>query len=238
MRAFLSRLPAAPWYAWSGGGVFVLSLAYFVYAYFIRMGRLEESAASPAVAVAANTVLFGAFAVHHSVLARSGVKRWVARHVSRRLERTLYVWVASVLFLLVCRAWLPLPGLAYGRDGAAAAVHWGLVAVGGWLTLRSATAIEPLELAGIRQAGGDFRPAPFEVGGPYRLVRHPIYLGWVLMVLGVPEMTWTRLSFAVISSIYLIIAIPFEERSLIEVFGDAYRRYQEEVRWRLVPGVW
>ena len=74
--------------------------------------------------------------------------------------------------------------------------------------------------------------------GPYRWVRHPIYLGWLLLVFGVPHMTATRLAFAAISSAYLVVAIPFEERSLVETFGDEYRRYQQAVRWRLVPGVW
>ena len=78
----------------------------------------------------------------------------------------------------------------------------------------------------------------FRVVGPYHWVRHPIYLGWLLIVFGVPHMTATRLTFAVISSVYLVVAIPFEERSLVEIFGDEYRRYQQVVRWRLIPGVW
>ena len=69
-------------------------------------------------------------------------------------------------------------------------------------------------------------------------MRHPIYFGWVLMVFGAPTMTASRLLFATISTLYLVIAIPFEERSLGEEFGTAYADYQERVRWRLVPGVW
>jgi methanethiol S-methyltransferase len=110
---------------------------------------------------------------------------------------------------------------------------WGV-----WLTLRSAGVIDPLELAGIRQVLGPVRPPSFKVFGPYHLVRHPIYFGWALMTFGAPLMTGTRLSFAVISTAYLVIAIPFEERSLIDVFGDEYRAYQTRVRWRMVPGVY
>ena len=98
--------------------------------------------------------------------------------------------------------------------------------------------LDPLELAGIRQAAGDTRAVAFKIVGPYHVVRHPIYLGWLLIVFGVPEMTWTRFEFAVVSSAYLVIAIPFEERSLVDTYGETYRAYQRDVRWRLVPGVW
>ena len=69
-------------------------------------------------------------------------------------------------------------------------------------------------------------------------MRHPIYLGWFLIVFGGPDMTWTRLEFAVVSSAYLVLAVPFEERSLVQAFGDTYRAYQRQVRWRIVPWVW
>ena len=107
-----------------------------------------------------------------------------------------------------------------------------------WLTLRSAGVIDPLELAGIRQVLGPMRPPSFKVFGPYHRVQHPIYLAWALMTFGTPLMTGARLSFAVISTAYLMIAIPFEERSLIEVFGDEYRAYQARVRWRMLPGLY
>ena len=76
-----------------------------------------------------------------------------------------------------------------------------------------------------------------QTDGPYRLVRHPLYLGWMLIVLGAAHMTGDRLAFAVITSLYLVIAIPWEERSLERTFGDAYRRYQVDVRWRAIPYV-
>jgi protein-S-isoprenylcysteine O-methyltransferase Ste14 len=76
------------------------------------------------------------------------------------------------------------------------------------------------------------------IRGPYRWVRHPIYLGWVLVVFGAPAMTTGRLLFAAVSTIYLVVAIPLEERSLAVEFGTAYSAYQRQVRWRLIPGVW
>ncbi len=230
-------LPRAPLLAWLGGGVFVGSLAFFVWTYFVRFGHVLRGG-TLAVPLVIDLALFGVFAVHHSVLARSGAKRWLAGHVPPHLERSLYVWVASLLFLMVCGWWREVPGQVYRHAGVWAVPHWMAVAYGVWLTARSAGVIDPLDLAGIRQAGGDSRLPRFRVVGPYRWVRHPIYLGWLLLVFGVPHMTATRLAFAVISTVYLVVAVPFEERALLQTFGDEYGRYRQRVRWRLVPGVW
>lgn len=223
--------------AWLGGAAFVVSLLFFLWSYFVRFGRVTAAGAlAPPLAV--DVVLFSIFALHHSVFARSGAKRWLSTYVPAHLERTLYVWLSSAMFVALCALWRPVPGLLYQSTGLWSAPHWIAVAAGVWLTLRSAGVIDPLELAGIRQASGEPTTPRFRVVGPYRLVRHPIYLGWLLLVFGVPVMTGTRLTFAVVSSAYLVLAIRFEERSLIEAFGDEYRRYRERVRWRLVPGVW
>ena len=79
---------------------------------------------------------------------------------------------------------------------------------------------------------------PLQTRGVYGFVRHPVYFAWVLMVIGTPHMTMTRMTFAVISTTYLAIAIPFEERGLLDVFGSEYREYQKRVRWRMIPGVY
>jgi methanethiol S-methyltransferase len=101
------------------------------------------------------------------------------------------------------------------------------------LIARASRAIDPLELAGIRKAE---RPnEELQQGGAYGLVRHPIYLGWVLAVFGAAHMTGDRLTFAVLTTTYLIIAVPWEERSLEREFGAAYRSYKQRVRWRIVP---
>lgn len=232
-----ASLPRAPLLAWLGGGIFVASLAFFVWTFFGRFGRVQPD--GPRVwPVLVDVALFGAFALHHSVLARSGAKRWLVRRVPAHLERSAYVWVASLLFIAVCAWWQDVPGVAYRHRGPWAVPHWIAVGLGAWLTARSAGVIDPLDLAGIRQASGASIAPGFRVIGPYRLVRHPIYLGWMLLVFGVPHMTATRLTFALISSAYLVIAIPFEERSLVQMFGDEYRRYQRDVRSRLLPGLW
>jgi protein-S-isoprenylcysteine O-methyltransferase Ste14 len=106
------------------------------------------------------------------------------------------------------------------------------------LTIDAARSIDLLDLAGIRQTTGRQTGAGIQARGAYRFVRHPIYLGWALLTFGAPVMTATRFSFACISTLYLIVAIPFEERSLVEAFGDEYREYRRRVRWRMLPGVY
>jgi protein-S-isoprenylcysteine O-methyltransferase Ste14 len=175
------------------------------------------------------------FAAHHSVCARPGVKAAVARIVPQHLVRSVYVWTASVLFIAFIALWQPIGGQLYGATGP---VALGLLAIqlyGAWLIARSVRAIDALDLAGIRPtASAD----ALQITGPYRLVRHPLYLGWMLIVFGAARMTGDRLVFAAMTSIYLIVAIPWEERSLERAFGDAYTRYKRQVRWRMVPYVY
>ena len=241
-------------FAWTGAALFALSLGYFLYTYIVTFG--ETSSASDAAAWRAalwNTALFGLFAVHHSVFARTPVRAWVATHVSPRLERSLYVWVASVLLVVVCALWAPLPGVAWTMTGAWRWIVRIPLLVGIWLSLRSAGVIDIFDLAGLRQLAtpNSQRPTPihsqpptpkaaaeFKTSGPYGLVRHPIYLGWILVVFSVPTMTMTRLAFAVVSCVYLVAAIPLEERTLRATAGAAYDRYAQRVRWRLVPGIY
>jgi protein-S-isoprenylcysteine O-methyltransferase Ste14 len=115
--------------------------------------------------------------------------------------------------------------------------------VGVVFTLCSALMLDFLELAGVKQIGSGRRvpldPAAFQfkASGPYGWVRHPIYSGWFLMVFAVPDMTATRFVFAATSSVYLLIAIPLEERSLRRSSSGAYDRYMREVRWKLLPRV-
>jgi len=231
--------PVARATAWLGGAVFILSLAFFGWSYGVRFGRMPSGgSADTAAALGVNAILFTVFALHHSVMARSGAKAWLTRVVPPALERSVYVWIASLIFGATCALWRDIPVVLYDVPWPAKGACLTLQGWGVWLTLRSAGVIDPLELAGIRQVLGRVRPPSFKVFGPYHLVRHPIYFGWALMTFGAPLMTGTRLSFAVISTAYLMIAIPFEERSLIEVFGDEYRAYQARVRWRMVPGVY
>lgn len=223
--------------AWTGLVVFMIALNGGFIAFFLRMGETDRAEGALTNAVI-NVLLFTAFALHHSLLARTGAKRGVVSLVGPRLERSAYVWAASVIYIAVWWFWRDLPGHVYRHSGAIAIAHWATVALGFGITLMASRLIDPLDLAGVRQASQTTRDTALEVSGPYHLVRHPIYLGWLLIVFGGPDMTWTRLEFALISSTYLVLAIPFEERSLVAAFGEPYRIYQRQVRWRIVPWIW
>jgi protein-S-isoprenylcysteine O-methyltransferase Ste14 len=223
-------------FVWTGGVLFVGSLTATVYVY--AFGWPASRFGPPAVwpALPANTAWFLAFALHHSLFARERVKGWFARYVPERLVRSIYVWIASILWLAVIVAWQPLGGLVFEQTNAVARmIHAAIQAAGLLLIAISAGAIDVLELAGIRS---NPRPAGLQARGPYRLVRHPLYLGWILAVFGAATMTFDRLLFAVMTTIYLVVAIDWEERSLDRAFGDAYLRYKARVRWRLIPWVY
>lgn len=226
--------PAARAYAVGGALAFLASFVAGGWRY-VELGR--PPAEAPLLpAVLANVALFGAFALHHSLLAREPVKAWVARVLSPSLERPTYVWVASLLFMAACLAWRPIAGIVYRIPPPWAWAVGALQLAGGVLTLDAARRIDVRVLAGLK-------PEPAQAGdlvarGTYRFVRHPIYLGWVLLVWAASDMTTGRLVFAAISTAYLVAAVPFEERSLRRRFGPSYDAYRRQVRWRIVPGLY
>ena len=223
--------------AWGGTVLFVASLSYFLYAYVVTYGEIPPTseAARPA---AIDVLLFTVFALHHSVFARERVRTWVARTVPPTLERSVYVWIASVLFLAVCALWQPVAGLAWSIAGPLRWLLVALQAVAIWLVLRSAAMLDILELSGVRQLSPAPQTLVFKTSGPYGWMRHPIYTGWILFVFAAPTMTMTRLVFAAVSSAYLLIAIPFEERSMLATSKNAYVQYARRVPWKLVPGLY
>jgi protein-S-isoprenylcysteine O-methyltransferase Ste14 len=221
---------------WSGGALFVLSLAACAYAYIVTWGGPAATAASPpSAAVVVNVVLFSIFALHHSLFARESVKDRVGRLVRPALIRSVYVWTASVLLLLVLALWQPVAGDLYTVTGWPGMVLVALQLAGVVLIARSVSRIDALELAGIKPGS----PADsLQIEGPYRWVRHPLYLGWIVTVFAAPHMTGNRLAFAAISTAYLLIAIPWEEQALRRTFGADYAAYQHSVRWRVLPFVY
>jgi protein-S-isoprenylcysteine O-methyltransferase Ste14 len=219
-------------FVWLGGGIFIASLGVCAFAFLFAWGR---GGPYDAAAVAPDAVLLTAFALHHSVFARASVKQRLRTIIPDRLERPLYVWVASVLLILVCVFWRPIGGELYEVGGAARVALAVAELLGVWLIARAVAGLDALELAGIRRHN---RQESLQRGGVYRLVRHPLYLGWTLVVFATPHMTGDRFAFAVLTSVYLAAAVPFEERSLVQTFGDDYARYRSTVRWRIVPFIY
>jgi protein-S-isoprenylcysteine O-methyltransferase Ste14 len=224
----------------AGGVVFVLSLLGFLDFYLRRSGRVVTDAAAGPGAALFDVVLFSIFALHHSIFARTGLRQWVQTRVSGRYERSLYVWISSLLFIAVYILWRPVPTVSWAVTGPAFVAFTATQVVGILLSVGSARRLDVLDLAGVNQ-GFDrptSRPAGLVSDGVYGVVRHPIYLGWLLLVWPAPVMTGTRLVFAAVSTAYLVAAVPFEERSLRRLFGPEYDAYARRVRWKMLPFVY
>jgi protein-S-isoprenylcysteine O-methyltransferase Ste14 len=240
--AGIPRLTTSATVAWTGAATFLFSLLLWAYEYLIGFDA-RIATLSPTAAVTFDVVLFSVFALHHSSLARSGAKQVVTTWAPAELERSIYTWTASVLFILVCTFWQPVPGTLYILHGPWRTFGYVMQIVGAILTIRSSAALDVLDLAGVRQvqrasAGTPPRHVALETNGLYGFVRHPLYFAWALMVFASPDMTATRATFAIVTTIYLAIAIPWEERSLVRVFGREYEAYRRRVRWRMLPGVY
>jgi protein-S-isoprenylcysteine O-methyltransferase Ste14 len=237
-----ARHIAAHIVAWGGAVLFAASLLYFLFSYSVTFGEIVHGRLD-AGAILVNVGLFSVFALHHSVFARNRVRELVRSVVPHQLERSVYVWVASLMLIGVCSAWRMVPGLLWQ---VSAPWSWGFTAIqlwAVWLTLRSAGVIDGLELAGLRQVlepkAESPKPEPdFKTTGPYGWVRHPIYLGWILLVFSVGEMTMTRFVFAAVSTVYLLIAIPLEERTIRANAGPAYDDYMRRVPRKLIPRIY
>jgi len=225
--------------AWGGAAIFAASQLWFLYCYYIRFDRLPRSELGIAEATAINVSLFTVFALHHSVFARLAPKRFMERLVTPELERSIYTWIASVLFIAVCTAWRPVPGTLYRLDPPWRYAADAVQILGIILTLRASRALGVLELAGVRRAQPKASTTTeLRTTGLYGFVRHPLYFAWTLLVFGTPDMTATRFVFAFVSTFYLALAVPWEERGLVATFGRDYERYRQSVRWRMIPGVY
>ena len=191
------------------------------------------------VALVVNMLLLGVFAIQHSVMARPAFKRWWTRFVPQPVERTTYVLLASLALLLIFWQWRPMTDIVWSAGGAGGIVLQAVFWLGWGLVLLSTFLINHFELFGLRQVVarllGQAIPAPvFRTPFLYKRVRHPIYLGFLLAFWATPVMTTGHLLFAVGTTGYILIGIWLEERDLVDMFGDEYRRYREKVSM-LIP---
>jgi protein-S-isoprenylcysteine O-methyltransferase Ste14 len=219
-------------FVWAGGALFLGSLTLLVLTYGRTFNAVPGFNGS---ALIVDLLLITVFALHHSLFARDWAKRAMARAVPERLVRAVYVWIASLLLVALCLLWQNIGGDIYRATGAAAWLVGAIQPIGLALIASSVTAINPLELAGIRAP--TVRDA-LQSRGPYGLVRHPLYLGWLFCVFGDTNMTIDRLVFAIATTVYLFLAIPWEERSLEREFPSSYAAYKRQVKWRVIPYVY
>jgi protein-S-isoprenylcysteine O-methyltransferase Ste14 len=193
-------------------------------------------------AVVVNLVLLGLFAVQHSVMARPGFKRWWTRFVPASVERSTYVLLSSLLLALLCWQWRTMPQVIW--DVTAPAGRFVLQALFwlGWVVVLSSTfMINHFDLFGLRQVylasrGEPYSDLPFRTTLFYRVVRHPLMVGFIVAFWATPTMTAGHLLFALATTGYILVAVRLEEHDLMAALGDPYRHYRTQVPM-MVPGL-
>ena len=224
-----------------GLGSYLLFFATFLYAFgFVTNLGVPRSidgppVLSPAAALGVDVALLGLFALQHSIMARRWFKDWLTRYLPPLAERPTYVLASSLALLLLFWQWQPLGGTVWEvSDPTARAALTGLC-VSGWLGVLVTTfLINHFDLFGLRHAflalaGKPYTPLRFGTPGPYKLVRHPLYVGWLVAFWATPHMTVTHLAFAAVTTAYILVAIRLEERDLEREHGASYARYRAAV---------
>jgi len=231
-----------------GSAAYLIFLGTFLYAIAFVGGlgaptSLDGERRGPlALSLAVDAGLLAIFAVQHSVMARRWFKAWWTRFVPHEIERSTYVLCASLALMLLLWQWRPLGGVVWSvRSAAGIAVLQMLFAAGWTLVLVVTFLINHFDLFGLRQVWYALigRPLPkvsFKTPGPYRVVRHPLYFGFVLAFWMTPTMTLAHLVFAIATTAYIVLAIQFEERDLVAEHGAAYETYRRRVPM-LLPAV-
>jgi protein-S-isoprenylcysteine O-methyltransferase Ste14 len=229
-----------------GATAYVVFFASFLYA----IGFVEKLivptnidtgiSASTAPALVIDLILMSLFAIQHSVMARPQFKRWWTQFVPASVERSTYVLFASLFLALLLWQWRPMPQIVWHVADPQLAMAITAVSFVGWLIVLTSTfLINHFELFGLHQVANNLagRPMPaprFRTPLYYRFVRHPIYLGFIIAFWAAPTMTVGHLLFAAVTTAYIFVGATLEERDLIALFGDDYRRYRQRVAM-LVP---
>ncbi len=226
---------------------YMLFFAVFLYLVgfiggFLTPTKLDGPATTTlAEATVIDALLILAFGLQHSIMARQGFKHWLTRWVPQPAERSIYVLASNVALLLLFWHWRPLGyDVWHIENPNVVPLLWGLYAFG-WLTVLTTTfLINHFDLFGLRQVWLYFRGRPytqlsFVMPGPYRVVRHPLYVGWLMVFWATPWMTAAHLLFALGMTAYILVAIVFEERDLIRMH-HGYAEYRRRVPM-LIPRV-
>ena len=219
---------------------YVAFLVTFVYAigFLGNLGVPKSIDSGPQVpfiqALAINFALLGLFALQHSLMARPWFKAVWTRIVPEPVERSTYVLLSSVALFLLFWKWQPMGGVIWNVESAPGRLALQVLYAVGWLTVLATTfLIDHFDLFGLRQVwlhlrGRAYTSLKFRTPGLYRFVRHPLYVGWLLVFWSAPVMTAAHLVFAIATTAYILIAIQFEERDLVRLHGE-YAEYRRRV---------
>src|SRR5689334_1142722 len=200
----------------------------------------SPSEVSLGTALLVNLGLLALFAVQHSVMARPAFKRWWTRFVPESAERSTYVLFSSVALIALFWLWQPMGGVIWETQSTAGInILYALYAAGWALLLYCTFLIDHFDLFGLRQVwlqlvGKPCTPLNFKTPWLYRQVRHPLYIGWLMIIWATPTMTVAHLVFAVMSTVYILVGIQLEERDLINAHPE-YAEYRKRVPM-LLPG--
>lgn len=224
--------------------LFNLSFLYmlgFLQALFVPKAINDGPSASAAYAFLINVGLIFLFGFFHSLMARQWFKNWWTRIIPKAAERSTYVLQSALFLGLAMWQWQPMPTTLWSFDGALALASYAIFGLGVCMVLLSTFLIDHFELFGLRQIWcanrGGVMPEPvFRTPFLYRIVRHPMQLGMILVLFGTPHMTVGHMLFALSMTAYVLIGLWFEERALFREFGEAYRDYQRRVPM-LIPAI-
>jgi protein-S-isoprenylcysteine O-methyltransferase Ste14 len=192
------------------------------------------------MALIINAGLLTVFAVQHSVMARPAFKQMLVRFLPQPAERSTYVLLSSLALVLLFWQWRPIDGVVWQVTSQWASTTVWILFAAGWVTVLVTTfLINHFDLFGLRQGwlyfqAREYTSLRFTMPGPYRFVRHPLYVGWLLAFWATPSMSMAHLFFAVGTTAYILVAIQLEERDLVAAHGESYLRYREDVPM-LVP---
>jgi methanethiol S-methyltransferase len=229
-------------YAVASYAVFLASSLYavgFVGNYLVPKSIDIGRSANFGEAIVIDLLLLGLFAIQHSAMARPAFKRWWNRIFPVACQRSTYVLLSSLILLLLFWQWRPIPMAVWRIEGLAAWLLIGVYWLGWSIVFASTFMIDHFDLSGLRQAFFALRGAgqpgqSFKTPLLYKIVRHPLMLGFLLAFWATPEMTVGHLLFAIMTTAYILVGLQFEERDLIAEFGTTYQQYRERVPM-LVP---
>jgi protein-S-isoprenylcysteine O-methyltransferase Ste14 len=224
-------------YAIVSYGVFTVSFLYalgFVGNYVVPKSIDVGAPANPGEAIVVNLLLMSLFAIQHSVMARPSFKRWMTNLLPAACQRSTYVLLSSLILLLLFWQWRPIPTPVWQTSGIAAWLLTGIHWLGWLIAFASTHMIDHFDLFGLRQAfvafrGTEITGQSFRTPLLYKIVRHPLMLGFLLAFWATPEMTAGHLLFAIANTAYILVALQFEERDLIAEFGATYQDYRRRV---------